>query len=605
MNIKTTVLLLLVLLALGAVAYFTKNGPAPSAGTAAKMIAGYTPDKVASIRIENAERNDKIVLARGAAPGEWDMQEPLKVPADRVGADFLARFFADYEGTKIGVAGAANINLESMGLQRPRAIIEFGGLSEKPVVVKLGAEHPLRKTDMFIQIDSEVWQAPRTIYNSIAKPATRFRDDRVFTLPPPDVSEVVITQGGVSSVLKREGQTWTITAPIRGRADSSLAGRIAATVANMRIEVFENDQPSELASFGLDAPSITLTLRAGGGSQTVQFGRIDGNQTFAVREGQRSIWRVAETDVSICRKHPVEFCDRLVFGKFIRESVKSIQWKGASGEVEIRYDSATRRPAMVKPREADVDREAFEDLLKEMESLAASDTPDIRQVDLAAVGLSPAAGFVELQLKDAMQPVRLDMGVVTGDGVHFRRAGDEYLIKTTVAAAAFLIKPASRLASKSLVSFDSFATGRVELFHFKDGATKTLVFEKDDKKRWVAPGGTDESAAFVNLADELWHVKGSEVIDQPIAEGPLAKPQIEIRVYRQLYNNPTGDEKERDRLGTLRFARAGAADSGGWLGCGATGSARDTGFAFRIEPTIPERVVAFLEAGGAGSKPSK
>ena len=101
--------------------------------------------------------------------------------------------------------------------------------------------------------------------------------------------------------------------------------------------------------------------------------------------------------------------------------------------------------------------------------------------------------------------------------------------------------------------------------------------------------GDRESKAFADLTEALWHAKATEVLPIEVKDSPLANPTIEVRVYRRLYNDPKGDEKEKERIATYRFASDAAAQ---WFATGITGPAIAGGFATKTLPDLAAKITA-------------
>lgn len=601
MNKNTTILLVLILAALLGVVYFTKGDPNKGARETQKMIDGYDTDKVTTLRIENGERNEKIVLTRAKAGADWEMKEPIQAAADRTQAEFLTRYFADYEGTRAGVATDASVNLDSLGLAKPRAILEIDYGKEKPAIIKIGADNPLKSGEMFLLVNDAVFRAPRTIYNTISKPAMKFRDERVFTIPSTDVTEIEIEWKGAKTTLARDGNAWRIAAPFKGQADSTAAGRMAGAISQLKVSLFEHERPGDLSIYQLTEPELIITVKNKDKSETLRVGRVDADQrAFCLRDNSKTILKIAEPDLVLARKSADDWRDPNCFGTFVYDSVTSLTWRTPqSGEVEFKYDTAARKASIVKPRSAAADRLAFDDLLKAFDQLKAESLIPTAGANLSELGLSPAAGYLQLTVKDGPAPMRLELGVERDGFICLKRAGDEYLLKVPATALAPFTKSITNYVSKDILSVDSYGAGHVELDIIKDGATRTLIFAKNDTNKWTVPGASEEAASFANLSDRLWHAKATEILNVDLKSTSLAKPSIEVRVYRKLYNDPKGDEKEKDRLATLRLVKD---DVGNWLANGLKDVEREGGFVMKIAPELPEQILQL--AGLPASAPA-
>jgi hypothetical protein len=605
-NLKTTLTLVVILAILLAAYFLLPKDQKATLRETGKMVSGYETDRISRIRIENAENNEKIVVTKSG--DDWQMDEPLRVPADGVSAKFLADYLANYTGTRVGKVGDAAVKLEALGLAKPRATVEFQqkGPDEKApsttIVCKIGSDN-VKGDKVFLQVGDVVYEAPRTIYNSVAKHADEFRDHRIFTLGQWEVDQVELTRAGATTILKLEDGVWQFLAPFKGRADALACGKLAG-IAALRVSKFENDLPTDLAKYGLEPPDSTLTLRTKQKAQTLRIGKSQEDRTFVQRDGLGQVWGVSEAELAPIRKTADELRDLLVFGHFTNENVKLLHWRLGETEIEITQDPVTRRAKLSKPRDAELDRDAFEAVLKGLDDLRAESAITAAGANLTEFGLAPPFGFLELQLKDANKPTRLDVGATRPEGAFVRREGDDYLLRVPAAAFAFLSKAVTDLVSKELVHIDSYDPGQVEIDVSKsaaEGAEKRkLVFKRNEANKWVAPPATEESKAFADLTEALWHAKATEVLPIEVKDSPLANPTIEVRVYRRLYNDPKGDEKEKERIATYRFASDAAAQ---WFATGITGPAIAGGFATKTLPDLAAKITA-LAFPSAASQPA-
>ncbi|HKE01508.1 MAG TPA: DUF4340 domain-containing protein [Planctomycetota bacterium] len=592
---KSTVVLVVVLGGL-LVLYFVADKDPAAFRESKKLVPGFQSDKATAIRVENAKRNEKLAFAKKG--DEWEMREPVESPADATTIKFLLDYFANYDGTHLGRVGEARANPTELGLASPRATVEIEGATPQPLKVKVGSDD-LKQQDLFLQIGDEVFRAPRTIYNTLAKGRDDFRDRRAFTLPSYDLTSIDIArEGAPATVLAKEGPDWKLSAPFHGRVDVGLARTLASALSSLRISRFEGEAPTSLEPFGLTNPTLTITLRAGDKAQKLRVGKTDGELTAVQREGSTAVWSVAESDLGSARKRAEDFRDANVFGSFPHDNVKSLAWKTPGGEIAFEYDSVARKPKLAKPRAAEADRDAYEAALKALDGLKAK---EIVAADLAAQGVDAAASWIELMLKDAAKAQRVSVGKTDGDATFLHREGDDYVLKVDATALAFLTKPQAAFVSKELLAVDSYVPGRVELDVRVDGAEtrpeavppgaepKKVVFEKDDSGKWVRAGGSDEAKDFSGVSDSIWHAKAEEILDADPKQGPLAKPEIELRVYRRAYGDPKPEDREKDRLATLRLARDA---SGAWLANGITGKESEGGFAARVAPELAEKIRA-------------
>jgi hypothetical protein len=108
---------------------------------------------------------------------------------------------------------------------------------------------------------------------------------------------------------KLEGgaERWSLTAPEAAKAqDATLAG-LLYRLWNLKAKriVAEKVAPADLARFGLDKPALRMTLAKAGGKTlgTVVFGKVEGDEQYAMAEGQT---RVDLVDAAVAKDIPLD-----------------------------------------------------------------------------------------------------------------------------------------------------------------------------------------------------------------------------------------------------------------------------------------------------------
>jgi hypothetical protein len=137
------------------------------------------------------------------------------------------------------------------------------------------------------------------------------RDRRLFgTLEPRDVKRVRVQAGGQAAVLERKGDTeWRVLEPARGGANSQKVDDLLYTLRALRWKDVVAPQGDEPARWGIDAPSLEITLyRADGGEiATVQVGKREGEVAYLRTSAQPAIYSVEERALGPQPKVPDDF----------------------------------------------------------------------------------------------------------------------------------------------------------------------------------------------------------------------------------------------------------------------------------------------------------
>jgi hypothetical protein len=212
--------------------------------------------------------------------------------------------------------------LAEHGLDEPRAIIEVSFASREPIRVFIGDEkvdssQPMTMSYMLLEGDDTIQIARDGLLEDFSREPSEFRNRRVVRMETDDVVAVdVIVSADESSDLAGKANVryaaeqwlWEDGTQFPG----SGAERVARSYAELEIENIVDEDPQDLAAFGLDAPraEVTLTNRddeqkvilVGGRGEPESFQNIDGEtevreRRFITVVGDKTVYVLSERTV--------------------------------------------------------------------------------------------------------------------------------------------------------------------------------------------------------------------------------------------------------------------------------------------------------------------
>src|SRR3972149_6663511 len=87
---------------------------------------------------------------------------------------------------------------------------------------------------------------------------------RLWTVEQKDVEEVIVKRKADTVHVKRAGADWVLLAPVKARADRSAVDDLISNLVTTRVDREIDPNPAKLADFGLDAPSVDLSVKVKG-----------------------------------------------------------------------------------------------------------------------------------------------------------------------------------------------------------------------------------------------------------------------------------------------------------------------------------------------------
>jgi hypothetical protein len=97
--------------------------------------------------------------------------------------------------------------------------------------------------------------------------------DKVFTVEADAIEEVTVkAESGERTTLRKTGSEWQLVEPTTAPADATEISGITSNLARLEQERLVEENPSDLAEFGLAEPRIEVSFKAGGNEQRLLIG---------------------------------------------------------------------------------------------------------------------------------------------------------------------------------------------------------------------------------------------------------------------------------------------------------------------------------------------
>jgi hypothetical protein len=298
--------------------------------------------------------------------------------------------------------------------------------------------------------------------------------EKVFHFDKAKVKEIVISSGGSTISLVKEGPAWRMTAPTAVLADVSAVDSITGSLSGLEMDEEVAQSATNLKDFGLESPEKTVVVTPEGGAvETLLLGAklADGSGVYAKTPDKTRIFTVPTFGLSSLDKKPFDLRDRdLLHVK--RDAVKTLEITGPQGS----YALAKSDPgewAFTKPVSTLAGRWSVDGLLGtleglRMESVAAEDAKDPKKF-----GLDKPSRTVTLGLADGTTKT-LEIGSSAGDKKwNAREKGAGLVAVIPGAIVDDLAKGMGELRSKRLLEVATYETEGFDVV--VGGATKTYA----------------------------------------------------------------------------------------------------------------------------------
>jgi hypothetical protein len=256
------------------VVFFERKQPtSDERAKAAKRLADFKPDEVASVTIERPDL-PKVELVR-REKGRWTVLNTPASEADGFAADNLVGDLARLE-----VVGETRTGFDpkEYGLDAPKAKATVVLADKSSKVFSFGA--PIPGTDAVAAAEGRLFGAVRSApLAALTKPVDEYRSRQLFDVPVSEVTRMSVTRGPNTVVVSRAAGSgaapgpWRLEKPVQDLASEAFVERFLGDLAGVRISEFASVSEADLARVGLAPPVATVVLEKGSEKvATIGFG---------------------------------------------------------------------------------------------------------------------------------------------------------------------------------------------------------------------------------------------------------------------------------------------------------------------------------------------
>jgi hypothetical protein len=310
MRTKTTLFLLVLLAALGVVAYQV----IPSIDPAQDRKVILAPQEAAQLdylKFEFRDRPQPVVLEKQEAG--WRIVEPVLWPANKFA---IERLLNQLQFLK-KVSSFPAERLPDYGLEPPEGVLTYGfGAARR--TLRIGMVTDMERNVYLLPDDhDQIVVVKRDVLEDLRRPLEELRSDEVFSAQITEVRSWIIQVGGLKVHLIAEGEKWKLDSPIRARADKAAVDTLLKRVLDLKVAEFWREGQPDLNVLGLTSPSFRITIVSSGGRDELLLGRpVDPaarpDVYYAKRDDNATVFTVHVDGIDIMRNAQVELRDRRV-----------------------------------------------------------------------------------------------------------------------------------------------------------------------------------------------------------------------------------------------------------------------------------------------------
>ena len=422
-RLRSTLVLLVVALGLGAYIYFVESDRPPG-GTPEprETVFDFESDDITRLAV-TAESADHTVLEK--TDNRWRLVEPLAGAVDVTEVVALASSLASLEMQRVVAEPEETPDLTAFGLGEPRIEVGVTTTTGTDARLLIGEQTPTG-ADLYATIagSNRVFLISGYLDGTFNRTTFDLRDKTILDITRDQVNSLEITGAASTIRLQQADNRWALVSPIAAQADAGVTGGLVGRLSTGQMAAIETERTDELEPYGLDAPRLTVTVGLGSSTATLLIGDTTPAGTVYARDAARDlVFTVNESLVTELEQGVDEYRRKNLFAfRPFNATALEVDRDGehwAFEKMEATADGETDTWRHTGPDAADVETSAMDDLLAKLSNLRAESFVASRD----GTGLDPPGSTILVTFDEDGEQERVVVGRV-GDEV-FAVNGDE------------------------------------------------------------------------------------------------------------------------------------------------------------------------------------
>ncbi len=310
-RLTSTLLLVVVLAGLGGYIYFVDSkrpAAGPDGAEALGKVFTVEADKINELRI--SYQAESALLKKDNSG--WKLVEPIQVEADPPEAIGVTTALNNIDIVRVVDENPSD--LAQFGLANPNIIVSYKTENGGAGTLKLGNKNATQG-ELYAQMNDEkrVFLVNAFQESSFNKTPFNLRDKKILKFDRDNADSLVLSKGATAMELARTGSDWKVVKPVPSRSDFAAVEGFITRLSSANMSQLIEGGDKELAKYGLDKPSMTVTVGSGSSKTVLEVGATEGGATYARDPARALVFTVDSTMQTDLNKNFDDYRNKEVF----------------------------------------------------------------------------------------------------------------------------------------------------------------------------------------------------------------------------------------------------------------------------------------------------
>ena len=343
-------------------------------------------------------RKDQTIVVQRKGGNPWQIIQPLQTTADPFATETLLDKLRDARFSRVVEEEPAD--LSTYGLSDPSLKVSLKIKNQNEIILLIGDKSPIGQS-FYIKRDDQK-KVLLAQAKDLGPSLFDLRDKTVLSHNTRDVTDVELRRNGSLLRLEKKDSAWGIVGTVTAKGDSKDIEDLLNSVRASRVSSFIEENPSDLALFGLNPPSIQMTIQSGkSDSQSLLIGAQSPGGSYYAKTGKaNNVFTLDPGIVAALSKGELDFLDKALL-EFKEEDVVELHLAHNGEDIHIQRDNSDQTLwEITQPVKSKGDKSAVKSMLNDLKEARITAYISANSADLKSHGLNPPQKRLTLTSKE-------------------------------------------------------------------------------------------------------------------------------------------------------------------------------------------------------------
>ena len=479
-------------------------------------------------------KEENTVELKRLGADEWQVTAPVNAKGDSPAiSDFLS-FLNNLTFTR--VVEESPKNFSTFGLDTPNLKVILSMNDGKTKGIRVGENHPMGNKVYLAQLNGERVLTADITRDRLDQKVYDLRDKTILDFKTPQINKIELIRDKKTLTLKKNEHSWQlIEEETIAKGNESEITNLLNTIQAAHIEQFVEEQPEQLASYGLNNSKLTVKLTTLKANEplTLFIGEKSEHGFYAKTLSKKNIFVINQSLFdALDNRQFVDFLNKSLV-EFNDDDLSKVTLRMGDSRVDlIRDKKDLQKWTMVKPVDMKANTATINSLLFDLKNTRIVKFIKTNAENSKMFGMEQPEKEISLTYKNG-GTWTLKLGGQTSNADHYfaQRSDEETVFTLQKSSIESIFRSLYDLKDRTVLEFDDDVAREIQIHDSK----QTFILKKSTNK-WnlTLPEPSDSIQSFIGK-DILWTLNSIE-FESVLAKDPgnavtgVAKPKVSVKL---------------------------------------------------------------------------